>query len=62
MIHLSQITPASISNMIVPFSYGAWGVLMMSSATFNSLGKAVDLNFDVNCANVRYLCTVSIYW
>ncbi len=24
---------------IVPFSYGAWGVLMMSSATFNSLGK-----------------------
>jgi putative MATE family efflux protein len=25
--------------MIVPFSYGAWGVLMMSSATFNSLGK-----------------------
>ncbi len=25
--------------MIVPFSYGAWGVLMMASATFNSLGK-----------------------
>ena len=25
--------------MIVPFSYGAWGVLMMASATFNSLGR-----------------------
>ena len=24
---------------LVPFSYGAWGVLMMSSATFNSLGR-----------------------
>jgi putative MATE family efflux protein len=25
--------------MIVPFSYGTWGVLMMASATFNSLGR-----------------------
>lgn len=25
--------------MIVPISYGTWGVLMMASATFNSLGK-----------------------
>lgn len=30
---------ASFYLMIVPFSYGAWGVLMMASATFNSLGK-----------------------
>ena len=28
--------------MIVPISYGAWGVLMMSSATFNSLGKPIS--------------------
>jgi putative MATE family efflux protein len=26
---------------IVPISYGLWGVLMMSSATFNSLGKPI---------------------
>ncbi len=28
--------------MIVPISYGAWGVLMMASATFNSLGKPLS--------------------
>ncbi len=28
--------------MIVPISYGAWGVLMMASATFNSLGKPIS--------------------
>lgn len=27
---------------IVPISYGAWGVLMMASATFNSLGKPIS--------------------
>jgi Na+-driven multidrug efflux pump len=26
---------------IVPISYGCWGVLMMSSAAFNSLGKPI---------------------
>ena len=26
---------------IVPISYGLWGVLMMSSAAFNSLGKPI---------------------
>jgi Na+-driven multidrug efflux pump len=26
---------------IVPFSYGLWGVLMMASAAFNSLGKPI---------------------
>ena len=33
------IDAASIYLMIVPVSYGAWGVLMMASATFNALGK-----------------------
>ncbi len=28
--------------LIVPISYGAWGVLMMSSAIFNSLGKPLS--------------------
>lgn len=28
--------------MLVPLSYGAWGVLMMASATFNSLGKPIS--------------------
>ena len=28
--------------LIVPVSYGAWGVLMMSSAIFNSLGRPVS--------------------
>jgi len=27
--------------MLVPISYGCWGVLMMASAIFNSLGKPV---------------------
>ncbi len=30
---------ASLYLMIVPISYGGWGVLMMASATFNSLNK-----------------------
>lgn len=30
---------ASLYLMIVPVSYGTWGVLMMSSAIFNSLGR-----------------------
>jgi putative MATE family efflux protein len=30
---------ASLYLIIVPISYGLWGVLMMCSATFNSLGK-----------------------
>ena len=30
---------AALYLLIVPFSYGTWGVLMMASATFNALGK-----------------------
>ena len=30
---------AALYLLIVPFSYGTWGILMMASATFNSLGK-----------------------
>jgi putative MATE family efflux protein len=33
------IDAASIYLLIVPVSYGAWGVLMMASAIFNALGK-----------------------
>jgi Na+-driven multidrug efflux pump len=33
------IDAAKIYLMIVPISYGAWGVLMMASAIFNALGK-----------------------
>ena len=33
------ISYTSTYLMIVPISYGTWGVLMMASATFNSLGK-----------------------
>lgn len=33
---------ASLYLSIVPFSYGTWGVLMMASATFNSLGKPIS--------------------
>jgi putative MATE family efflux protein len=36
------IEVASLYLMIVPLSYGAWGVLMMSSAIFNSLGKPIS--------------------
>lgn len=33
------IDAASIYLLIIPVSYGAWGVLMMASAIFNALGK-----------------------
>jgi len=33
------IEVASLYLMVVPISYGLWGVLMIASATFNSLGK-----------------------
>lgn len=33
------IRVAALYLMIVPISYGTWGILMMSSAIFNSLGK-----------------------
>lgn len=33
---------ASLYLAIVPLSYGTWGVLMMASATFNSLGKPIS--------------------
>ena len=33
------IRVAALYLMLVPVSYGTWGVLMMSSAIFNSLGK-----------------------
>ena len=36
------VAVAAIYLLIVPISYGAWGVLMMSSAIFNSLGKPVS--------------------
>jgi len=36
------ITVAATYLLVVPVSYGAWGVLMMSSAIFNSLGKPVS--------------------
>ena len=32
-------TIAALYLAIVPWSYGMWGVLMMSSASFNALGK-----------------------
>ena len=33
---------ASLYLAIVPLSYGTWGVLMMASATFNSLCKPIS--------------------
>ncbi|MBV1876151.1 MAG: MATE family efflux transporter [Pseudomonadales bacterium] len=33
------VETASLYLMLVPISYGTWGVLMMTSAIFNSLGK-----------------------
>ena len=33
------IQVAAIYLLIVPWSYGFWGVLMMASASFNALGK-----------------------
>lgn len=36
------IRVAALYLMIVPISYGTWGVLMMSSAIFNSLGKPLS--------------------
>ncbi|MFP6802030.1 MAG: MATE family efflux transporter [Pseudomonadales bacterium] len=36
------ITVAATYLLVVPVSYGAWGVLMMSSAIFNSLGKPIS--------------------
>lgn len=39
--HPTVIDVASQYLMVVPVSYGLWGVLMMSSAAFNSLGKPI---------------------
>ncbi len=36
---------AGLYLMIVPVSYGAWGILMMASATFNSLGRPLVSTF-----------------
>ncbi len=36
------IDVAALYLLIVPLSYGTWGVLMMSSAIFNSLGKPIS--------------------
>lgn len=36
------IETAALFLAVVPISYGAWGVLMMSSAIFNSLGKPIS--------------------
>ena len=35
----SVIEVAAVYLLIVPWSYGAWGILMMASASFNALGK-----------------------
>ena len=35
------VGPAASYLLIVPLSYGAWGMLMMASAIFNSLGKPI---------------------
>lgn len=37
--NLSVIGTAAFYLAVVPWSYGMWGVLMMSSASFNALGK-----------------------
>ncbi len=36
------INVAALYLLLVPVSYGAWGILMMASATFNSLGKPIS--------------------
>ncbi|MCB1692881.1 MAG: MATE family efflux transporter [Pseudomonadales bacterium] len=36
------VETAALFLSVVPISYGAWGVLMMSSAIFNSLGKPIS--------------------
>ena len=35
------IAAAAFYLAVVPWSYGLWGVLMMSSASFNALGKPI---------------------
>jgi MATE family, multidrug efflux pump len=40
--NVEVIEVATTYLLIVPFSYGAWGILMMASAIFNSLGKPVS--------------------
>jgi putative MATE family efflux protein len=37
--HPQVVATAALYLSIVPWSYGMWGVLMMSSASFNALGK-----------------------
>ncbi len=37
----SVVDTAALYLMIVPISYGPWGVLMMASASFNSLGRPI---------------------
>ncbi len=37
----SVVGTAALYLALVPWSYGAWGVLMMASASFNALGKPV---------------------
>jgi len=37
--NVEAVNAAGVYLSIVPLSYGAWGVLMMSSASFNALGK-----------------------
>ena len=39
--HPDVIATAAMYLLIVPISYGGWGVLMMTSAIFNSLGKPI---------------------
>lgn len=36
------VNTAALYLSIVPISYGAWGVIMMSNAIFNSLGKPIS--------------------
>lgn len=37
--NVEAVQAAGVYLSIVPLSYGAWGVLMMASASFNALGK-----------------------
>ena len=39
--NLEVIAAAAFYLAVVPWSYGLWGVLMMSSASFNALGKPI---------------------
>ncbi|MCZ6643266.1 MAG: MATE family efflux transporter [Gammaproteobacteria bacterium] len=39
--NVEVVATAAFYLAVVPWSYGLWGVLMMSSASFNALGKPI---------------------